>query len=46
MKFKKIALLAGKAALTVIAFVINPALGIFVGGWLFLGLDTFAREQR
>jgi hypothetical protein len=35
-----------KASTTVIAFIANPALGIFVGVWLFLGFDTFAKETR
>jgi hypothetical protein len=41
-KTKKIAKVIGKGTLTVIAFCINPAFGIFVGAVLFFGLDTFA----
>lgn len=41
-KIKKIAKWTAKGLLTAIAFRINPAFGIFAGGVLFFGLDTFA----
>ncbi|WP_186055209.1 hypothetical protein [Burkholderia gladioli] len=44
MKAKKIAKWAVKGVLTIIAFCINPAFGIFAGITLFFGLETFASK--